>query len=91
MNTKMQKGTIFSLSIDPEHEILYMVANRMEDICNGVERESGWRCIEMNAINEKGIENISPFDCWRVSDRYIEVQMKRGKIKIVEPISDNIR
>jgi hypothetical protein len=87
MNTQIQKGTIFSLSINPEHEILYMVANRMEDICNG--GESGWRCIEMNAINEKGIDNISPLDCWRVTDRYIEVQMQRGKIKIVEQISDN--
>ena len=78
----IQKGTIFSLSIDPEHEILYMVANRMEDICNG--GEHGWRCIDMNAINEKGIDNISPFDCWRVTDKYMEAQIQRGVIKIIE-------
>ena len=78
----IQKGTIFSLSIDQEHEILYMVANRMEDVCNGV--ENGWRCIEISAINEKGIDNISPLDCWRVTDKYMEAQIQRGVIKIVE-------
>lgn len=27
-------------------------------------------------------DNISPYDRWRVTDRYLEIQIQRGKIKV---------
>lgn len=59
----------------------YMIAERLTDI-GRQEDEGGWLCIEMDAINEKGIDNITAFDCWRITDRYLAVQMQRGVITI---------
>lgn len=76
----IKKGTIFSLSID-NNPIDYVVVDRLEDIGKG---DGGWLCVEKIAVDKNGIENISPFDCWRVTDKYIKAQIQRGVIKIVE-------
>lgn len=59
----------------------YMIAERLTDI-GRQEDEGGWLCIEMDALKEKGIDNITAFDCWRITDRYLAVQMERGVITI---------
>jgi hypothetical protein len=76
----IKKGTIFSLSID-NNPIDYVVVDRLEDIGKG---DGGWLCVEKIAVDKNGIKNISPFDCWRVTDKYMEAQIQRGVIKIVE-------
>ena len=76
----IKKGTIFSLSID-NNPIDYVVVDRLEDIGKG---DGGWLCVEKIAVDKNCIENISPFDCWRVTDKYMEAQIQRGVIKIVE-------
>ena len=76
----IKKGTIFSLSID-NNPIDYVVVDRLEDIGKG---DGGWLCVEKIAVDENGIENISPFDYWRVTDKYMEAQIQCGVIKIVE-------
>ena len=76
----IKKGTIFSLSID-NNPIDYVVVDRLEDIGKG---DGGWLCVEKIAVDKNGIENNSPFDCWRVTDKYMEAQIQRGVIKIVE-------
>lgn len=76
----IKKGTIFSLTVDSK-DIHYIVVDRLEDIGKG---DGGWLCVEKIAVNKNGIENISPFDCWRVTDKYMEAQIQRGVIKIVE-------
>lgn len=59
----------------------YKIAERLTDI-GRQEDEGGWLCIEMDAITEKGIDNITAFDCWRITDRYLAVQIQRGLITI---------
>lgn len=59
----------------------YMIAERLTEI-GQQEDESGWLCIEMDALTKKGIDNITAFDCWRITDRYLAVQMERGVITI---------
>lgn len=76
----IKKGTIFTLTVDSK-DIYYIVVDRLEDIGKG---DGGWLCVEKLAVDKNGIENISPFDCWRVTDKYMEVQIQRGVIKIVE-------
>jgi hypothetical protein len=46
--------------------------------------EGGWLCVEQDALIEKGVDNISAFDCWRISDRYLKMQMYLGVITIVK-------
>ena len=76
----INKGTIFSLSIDSDN-VVYIVVDRLEDIGRG---DGGWLCVEKIAVDKNGIENISPFDFWRVTDKYMEAQIQRGVIKIVK-------
>ena len=76
----IKKGTIFSLTVESE-DIHYIVVDRLDDIGRG---DGGWLCVEKISVDENGIENISPFDCWRVTDKYMEAQIQRGVIKIVE-------
>lgn len=76
----IKEGTIFSLTVDSK-DIPYIVVDRLEDIGRG---DGGWLCVEKISVDENGIENISPFDCWRVTDKYMEAQIQRGVIKIVE-------
>ena len=76
----IKKGTIFSLTVESK-DIHYIVVDRLEDIGRG---DGGWICVEKIAVDKNGIENISPFDCWRVTDKYMEAQIQRGVIKIVE-------
>jgi hypothetical protein len=55
----------------------------LEDIGRG---DGGWLCApvaEAVEVLTAGGE-ISPFDCWRVTDKYMEAQIQRGVIKIVE-------
>ena len=77
----VEKGTVISLSVNSDEPEEYVVTERINDIGHG---ESGWLCIEMEALFKKGASNVTPFDCWRITDRYLEMQMKRGIIRIVE-------
>ena len=76
----IKKGTIFTITVDSK-DISYIVVDRLEDIGMG---NGGWLCAEKIAVDENGIDSIHPFDCWRVTDKYIEAQIHRGIIKIVE-------
>ena len=75
------KGNVISLSVNSDEPEEYMVYERLDDLGHG---EGGWLCIEMEALFQKGASNVTPFDCWRITDRYLEMQMKRGIIRIVE-------
>lgn len=59
----------------------YVITKRLDDLGRG---EGGWLCVDMDKIAEKGIDNISPFDCWRITDRYLDMQIQRGVITIVK-------
>ena len=75
----IQKGNVISLSVSADSAKQYVIADRLDDLGHG---EGGWLCIEMDALVEKGIDNIDAFDCWRVTDRYLSVQIQRGLITI---------
>ena len=79
----VEKGNVISLSVNSDEQEVYVVTERIDDMGHG---ESGWLCVEIDALSQKGASNITPFDCWRITDKYLEVQMQRGAIKIVEPI-----
>jgi hypothetical protein len=70
----MKKGDIIKMCSER-----YMLTERIEDFGHG---ESGWVCVDMNTINEKGRDNITAFDCWRVTDKYLEFQIQRGVITV---------
>lgn len=70
----MQKGTI----IITEDNTKYEVIEYLDDFSNG---DGGWLCINTSAINES---EISPYDYWRVSDKYLKIQIMRGAIRILE-------
>ena len=75
-------GDVISVTeSDTDSTKQYKIAERLTDI-GRQEDEGGWLCIEMDAITEKGIDNITAFDCWRITDRYLAVQMQRGVITI---------
>lgn len=77
----IQKGVVFLLSDSINESKEYEILCRE----NGFELgEGGWICVETKTLSEKGIDKLSPLDVWRVSDRYLEIQMKRGVIKIVD-------
>ena len=78
----VEKGTVISLLVNPDEPKNYMVLERMEELGKG---QGGWICVEMDALAEKGVDNITPFDCWRLTDKYLDMQIQRGIIKIVEP------
>lgn len=75
----IKKGNVISLSESADSTKQYVIADRLDDIGHG---EGGWLCIEMDAIVKKGIDNIDSFDCWRITDRYLEMQIQRGVITI---------
>ena len=75
----IQKGIVISLSESADSTKQYVIADRLDDIGHG---EGGWLCIEMDALVEKGIDNVDSFDCWRITDRYLEMQIQRGVITI---------
>ena len=76
-------GDIISITeSDTDSTKQYMITERLTDI-GQQEDEGGWLCIEMGALTEKGIDNITAFDCWRITDRYLAVQIQRGVITIV--------
>lgn len=75
----IQKGNVILLSESADSTKQYVIADRLDDIGHG---EGGWLCIEMDALVEKGIDNVDSFDCWRITDRYLEMQIQRGVITI---------
>lgn len=75
----IQKGNVISLSVSADSTKQYVIADRLDDLGRG---EGGWLCIEMDALAEKGTDNIDAFDCWRITDRYLEMQIQRGVITI---------
>jgi hypothetical protein len=81
----VEKGNVLSVTNGDGFKT-YLVDSRLENIGKGA---GGWLCVDMDAIDEKGIDNIDAFDCWRVTDRYIEFLMSKGLIKIVEENYEN--
>jgi hypothetical protein len=77
----VKKGTVISLSVNSDEPEEYIVTERLNDIGHG---EGGWLCVEMEAFFQKGANNVTPFDCWRITDRYLETQLQRGVIKIID-------
>ncbi len=77
----IQKGVVFLLSDSIGETKEFEILCRDESFEHG---EGGWICAETKTLSEKGIDKLSMFDVWRVSDRYLEIQMKRGVIKIVD-------
>ena len=77
----VKKGTVISLSVNSDEPEEYIVTERLDELGHG---EGGWLCIEMEAFFQKGASNVTPFDCWRVTDRYLETQIQRGIIKIID-------
>ena len=75
----VKKGNVISLSVSADSTKQYVIADRLDDIGHG---EGGWLCIEMDALVEKGTDNVDTFDCWRITDRYLEMQIQRGVITI---------
>jgi hypothetical protein len=75
----VKKGNVISLSVSADSTKQYVIADRLDDIGHG---EGGWLCIEMDALVEKGTNNVDAFDCWRITDRYLEMQIQRGVITI---------
>ena len=53
----------------------YILTERIEDFGHG---EGGWICVDMS----KDRDNITAFDCWRVTDKYLEFQIQRGVITV---------
>jgi hypothetical protein len=72
----IQKGVVLSLS---DSNKKYKIIDRLDDIGQG---EGGWLCVDTNAITED-TDSISAFDCWRITDRYLDIQIQRGVITIV--------
>ena len=80
----IKKGTIFSVQFNSSDEpVEYIVVERLEDIGRG---DGGWFCAPVAEAVEvlTADGEISPFDCWRCTDKYMEAQIQRGVIKIVE-------
>jgi hypothetical protein len=77
----IQKGVVFLLSDGSNETKEYEILCRENEFAHG---EGGWICAETKMLSEKGIDKLSSLDVWRVSDRYLEIQMKRGVIKIID-------
>ena len=77
----IKEGTMFSMkaNYDENKEYKYVVIERLDNIACG---RGGWLCVEQEAISKKP-DNISPFDCWRVTDKFLETQIQRGIITII--------
>ena len=75
----IQKGNVISLSESADSTKQYVIADRLDNLGHG---EGGWLCIDMDALSKKGIDNIDAFDCWRITNRYLEMQIQRGVITI---------
>lgn len=77
----VKKGNIIRLMVNTNKPEDYVVTERLDDFGHG---EGGWLCVEMEALFEKGVDNITAFDCWRITDKYMETQLQRGIIVIIE-------
>lgn len=77
----IQKGVVFLLSDGSNEPKEYEILCRENEFAHG---EGGWICVDRKVLSEKSIDELSSLDVWRVSDRYLEIQMKRGVIKIID-------
>lgn len=75
----VKKGNVILLSESADSTKQYVIADRLDDLGHG---EGGWLCVDMDALVKKGADNIDSFDCWRITDRYLEMQIQRGVITI---------
>lgn len=73
----IQKGVVITITENSDITKQYVIADRLDDLGHG---EGGWLCIDMDALVKKDTENIDAFDCWRITDRYLEMQIQRGVI-----------
>lgn len=74
---ELEKGIVLSIT-DTAEPKEYMLVERIDEFANG---EGGWICVSLEDI--KNSDSISPMDCWRVSNKYLEIQIQRGVIKII--------
>lgn len=79
----VKQGTVILLT---ESSKKYKVIKKLDDFGQG---EGGWLCVDMDANTGNEIDSISPFDCWRITNRYLEIQIQRGVIKIVKDENNN--
>ena len=79
----VKQGTVILLT---ESSKKYRVIKKLDDLGHG---EGGWLCVDMDANTENEIDSISPFDCWRITNRYLEIQIQRGVIKIAKDENNN--
>jgi hypothetical protein len=79
----VKQGTVILLT---ESSKKYKVIKKLDDLGHG---EGGWLCVDMDANTENEIDSISPFDCWRITNRYLEIQIQRGLIKIAKDENNN--
>lgn len=79
----VKQGTIILLTDSSKK---YRVEKKLDDFGHG---EGGWLCVDMDTNTENEIDSISPFDCWRVTDKFLDVQIKRGLIKIISDSDEN--
>lgn len=77
----IQKGVVFLLSDGINENKEYEILWRANEFAHG---GGGWICVDRKLLSEKSIDELSSLDVWRVSDRYLEIQMKRGIIKIID-------
>lgn len=74
---ELEKGIVLSIS-DATKPKEYMLVERIDEFANG---EGGWICVSLDDLKDS--DSISPMDCWRVSNKYLEIQIQRGVIKII--------
>ena len=74
---KLEKGIVLSIA-DTAEPKEYMIVERIDEFAIG---DGGWICVSLE--NLKNSDSISPMDCWRVSNIYLEIQIQRGVIKII--------
>ena len=79
----VKQGTVILLT---ESSKKYKVIKKLDDLGHG---EGGWLCVDMDTNTGTEIDNISPFDCWRITNRYLEIQIQRGVIKIAKDENNN--
>lgn len=76
----LKEGDVFSLSTD-SGEDNYLVIKKLDKMCR---ENSGCICVNLDVLMEKGLDGITTFDLWRVTDKYLEMQIQRGKITIIK-------
>ena len=76
----VEVGDVLSVESGDEPEN-YLVVERIEKMARN---ESGWKCIDISTDTRKEIDSNSECNHWRVTDRYLQMQLERGIIKVIK-------